>query len=85
MGDRKRAEEEEDAPDSVSSAPESGQPPGGREPSEPFTRRRESPTPRSGEAGEDRGDERWQAADGSDADPGSAPARRTLSRQKDDD
>jgi hypothetical protein len=84
MGDRKR--DEEDAPDSVSSAPESGQPAGGREPpGEPFTGRREAPVPRSGEAGEDREDEPWHAADGSDQEPGSAPARRTLADQKDDD
>jgi hypothetical protein len=83
MGDRKRAQEERD---SVSSAPESGQPAGGREqPGEPFTRRREAPHPRDGEAGANTDDERWQAADGSDAEPGSAPARRTLSEEKDDD
>jgi hypothetical protein len=85
MGDRKRAQED-DAPDSVSSAPESGQPAGGREPpGEPFTRRREAPEPREGEAGHDAGEEPWRAADGSDEEPGSAPARRKLAEEKDDD
>jgi hypothetical protein len=82
MGDRKP----EDAPDSESSAPESGQPAGGREqPGEPFTSRREAPDPRPGEAGEDREDERWRTADGSDEEPSAAAARRTLSKEKEDD
>jgi hypothetical protein len=82
MRDRKR----EDAPDSESSAPESGQPAGGREqPGEPFSSRREAPAPGPGEAGENREDERWRAADGSDEEPSSAPARRTLSEEKEDD
>lgn len=82
MGDGKR----EDAPDLESSAPESGQPAGGREqPGEPLTSPREASSSRPGDAGEDRENERWRAADGSDQQPSAASERRTLSEEKEDD
>jgi hypothetical protein len=80
-GDRKR---ERDAAESGSNVREAAQPGGGREqPGDPFTSRREAAVPRSEEAGEDSNARR--AADKDDVDPVSAPARRTLSEEKDDD